>query len=174
MGKYVDESRKAHYLDGYAGEYILPNVNLYTREAQLYADVQADESGDPTWSDPTESFTTFAGPISERLPPPPLDLVGAMSALGLFTPKGLRVTSEIWEEWESADQQDSSVARALTRELIMRLDREGLPGEEATDQHARPILDFWQLPMYNLDFDLLNVPRRVLEAERASQLWQLL
>lgn len=38
LQEYVDNSRKSHSLEGYAGEYILPNWTLFSRESQLYAD----------------------------------------------------------------------------------------------------------------------------------------
>lgn len=166
---YVDAARKAHYLDPYAGPYILPNLSLYIREEQLYADVEAEESGDPSWSDPTTTLAPFAGTAAFGLPPAPLHLVEAMSNLGLFTPEGLRATSEIWGAVEFADRQDSADAAELTEALIDRLCREGLPGEEATRQHVGTLRDSWQLPMYSLDFHLDRVSKKELDAKRVLE-----
>ena len=51
LREYVDSVRKAHFLEGYVGESILPNWSLYERESQLYADIEAGESGALRWSD---------------------------------------------------------------------------------------------------------------------------
>ena len=44
---YVASKRKVHYVDGYVGEFIMPNWSLYLRESQLYVDVQSYEGGKP-------------------------------------------------------------------------------------------------------------------------------
>ncbi len=45
LRKYIDGERKAHYLEGYMGEYIFPNWAVAARERVLYADVEAYEVG---------------------------------------------------------------------------------------------------------------------------------
>ncbi len=41
LREYVDRQRRGHYVEGYAGEYIMPNWAVYERESGLYADVEA-------------------------------------------------------------------------------------------------------------------------------------
>jgi hypothetical protein len=55
LREYVKHHRKAHYMEGFAGEYILPNSKVYRRESQLYVDVETFEDGEPHWSEPTAS-----------------------------------------------------------------------------------------------------------------------
>ena len=47
---YVDQYRRGHYIEGYAGEYIVPNWAVYERESGLYADVEAYQDGSLGWS----------------------------------------------------------------------------------------------------------------------------
>ena len=63
---YVDSQRKAHYLEGYAGEYIVPNWNLSRRESQLYADIDAYEDGMPGWNKPTGYVSGFPPLFAQR------------------------------------------------------------------------------------------------------------
>ena len=173
LRKYVDLSRKTHDLEGYVGEYIVPNWNLYKRESRLYADIDADESGGLTWSNPLKrAFTLFP----TRHPPISLLLAEAMAVLGIFTFAGLKATSEIWGQVKFSDKEGRSDARRLTRELVDRLSEEGLPSDKETQQHVST-LDDWQLPMYNLDFKMIPVSLEELEAarkaERRAELWSL-
>ena len=170
LREYVDSSRKTHYLEGYVGEYIVPNWNLYERERRLYGDIEADESGELAWSNPLESAYTFD---TEAFKPKSLILAEAMAVLGIFTLTGLKATSEIWDQVEFAEQQGPADGRRLTRELVNRLIQEELPGEKATDEHVRTLFRFWQLPMYNLDFKKIPVSLEELEEEREHQLWSI-
>jgi hypothetical protein len=54
---YVDDHRKSHSLEGYIGEYILPNWTIWSRESLLYADIVTDEYGEPTWNNPSSIAT---------------------------------------------------------------------------------------------------------------------
>jgi len=171
LREYVDSSRKTHDLEGYVGEYIVPNWNLYERESRLYADIEADESGGLSWSNPLESAYTSD---SEPFKPISLMLAETMAVLGIFTLAGLKATSEIWDEEEFAEQQGPADAHRLTRELVNRLIQEELPSEKATDEHVRTLFNFWQLPMYNLDFKKIPVSLEELEEEQRRQLWSII
>jgi hypothetical protein len=52
LREYVDQERRAHYLEGYAGEYILPNSTVARRESVLYADIEAYENDALVWNIP--------------------------------------------------------------------------------------------------------------------------
>jgi len=54
-----------------------------------------------------------------------------MQHFGLFTPAGLRVTSEIWGSVEYSDTEDHHDAYQLTERLLERLHTEGLILETA-------------------------------------------
>ena len=173
LREYVDHSRKAHFLEGAPPVYILPNLLLYTRESLLYADIQSEEDGKLSWSNPADCIPPFSKANTEAMPPSSLLLAEAMSAFGIFTPRGLMVTSEIWDEMEFVDSERPEDALKLTTALVGRLVEEGLPREEVTNQHFRTLRDFWQMPMYNLDFNLLDVSMEELEAEREPELMWL-
>ena len=51
--EYVDSWCNTHYLEGYCGEYILPNFELMVREGKLYADIEAYEDGGVGWRAPS-------------------------------------------------------------------------------------------------------------------------
>ena len=167
LQEYVDLSRKAHALEGEVGEYIVPNWSLYERESRLYADIAADESGELSWNNPVDGVFTSG---MKGSPPISLELAEAMAMLGIFTLGGLKATSEIWDQVEFADKEDPSDALRLRRELVNRLIQEGLPSDKATDQHVSTLANFWQLPMYNLDFTMKAVSWEELEAAREDEL----
>lgn len=96
LRQYVEPRRKAHNLEGGAGEYILPNWTLYQRESGLYADIEAHEDDQLGWNTPTGQVSALSWSF-----PRALRVVEAMSALGIFTTKGLKATSEIWGKWSS-------------------------------------------------------------------------
>lgn len=164
LQEYVDSMRTSHFLEGYAGEYILPNWNLYKRESNLYVDIEAYESGRLGWNNPLEgtcTFDTVVTPIS-------LLLVEAMSVLGIFTSAGLKATSDIWGQVEFVDKKGWQETQQLTRDLINRLILEDLPSKKP-DQHFRALFSFWQLPMYNIDFSMIPVSLEELEAEQEAE-----
>jgi hypothetical protein len=62
LGEYVDRERRSHYVEGHAGEYIMPNWTVYDRESSLYADVESFQDGSLGWSEPREFGPDEAGP----------------------------------------------------------------------------------------------------------------
>ncbi|HET9640596.1 MAG TPA: hypothetical protein VFP12_15460 [Allosphingosinicella sp.] len=163
---YVDEARKGHCLDGYAGELIVPNWNRYSRESAIYTDIEVHEDGQPRWNDPAH----YDGLIASSRPPV-LDLVDAMHFLGLFDRRGLHAVSEIWGAFEFTDEQHFDDSRRLTRLLFEALEQRSLFLDGATDDHARKLINHWQMPMYNLDFKEIPVPIEDLKAEREAAFW---
>jgi hypothetical protein len=90
LQEYVDGERKAHYVEGGFGEYIMQNLELYTRENHLYVDIEAQEGGIRGWSVPAAYTGRF------RFNDTPVLLLGeALSALGVLTPKGLRAVADV-------------------------------------------------------------------------------
>ena len=171
LREYVEPHRKAHFVGGYAGEYILPNWTVYERESRLYADIEAQEVGVIGWKKPTGSRPTG---IDYGLPssmPRALELAEAMSALGLFTKGGLKATSEIWGQIEFADTQGHMDAKRLTQSLLERLIAEKLPSDDATDQHVNTLYHYWQLPMYDFDLSPIHVSLEELKSEQERLLW---
>lgn len=163
---YVDHARKSHGLEGYVGEYIVPNWSLYFRESAMYADIEGHEDGTLSWNDPSMLAKT-----SFRFPPPALGLARAMRAVGLFEPKAVAIVSEVWSAVEFVDVQGAQDADRLTRTTLERMISSGLVPDAATDEDAKPLLRGWQLPMYNLDFKEIDVPLEDLAAEREAALW---
>ncbi len=166
LREYVDRSREGHSLEGYAGEYIVPNWNRYSRESTLYADIEVHEDGAPHWNHPTQ-----LGSIALGFPPPVLGLVEAMSALGLFGRRGLQAVADIWNQLEFVKEENFEDSRRLTGELFDRLEAEQLVTEAATERHASAIVNSWQMPMYNLEFREIAMKLSDLKAQQEAMLW---
>lgn len=166
LREYVDHSREGHYLDGYAGEYIVPNWSRYSRESTLYADIELHEDGKPHWNEPNR-----LGAVAPGFPPPVLELAEAMSALGLFDRRGLQALAEIWGQLEFVENENFEDSRRLTRALFDRLNAEQLITEAATDRHASWVQNNWQMPMYNLEFREIPMMLSDLKAQQEAMLW---
>lgn len=166
LRKAVEPLRKAHYLEGNMGEYIVPNDTLYRRESKLYADVEAYEDGAPVWSAPI----VHPNGIPARMPAV-VQVVDAMAICGMFTPAGLRATTEIWGPFEFQEKETLQDAERLTQELVARLIAEGLPRECATQDHVNALCRHWPLPLYNVELDPIPVTLEELKAEQDRLLW---
>jgi hypothetical protein len=167
LQEYIDRERKSHHLRGEDGyEDILPNWALFERESSLYADVVVDENGNPMWHSPVEMFEGAWRPDEYDLPTS-FRVVEALEAFGVFTSEGLKVLAEVWGKHDVEDEF-SIDPRHPFRELVERLDAAGLITEHARDDHARNLLNNWQLPMYSMDFTRAPVTLEELRAQRAA------
>jgi len=170
LRSYVDSNRKAHYLEGYAGEYIVPNWNVALRESQLYADVEMLENGDSQWHAPIGY-----GDLANGFVPAVLMVVNALSALGVFSVSGLVGAAEIFGQISFADNVSASEHDKLIDALLSRLNSENTIPASATQKNLTTAYHGWQLPMYDFDFKLIGVPIDELERERnalmSSELW---
>ena len=99
-----------------------------------------------------------------------LRVAEALSALGIFTHKGLDATAEVWGQLEFRDTETRADAERLTKQLLKRLIAEGLPSGTATQDDVDVLYRSWQMPMYRLDFRLVDVPLAELMAQREANL----
>lgn len=166
---YVDTARRGHYIEGSAGEYIMPNDTLYDRESRLYVDIEAYQDGTLTWNEPREPVT-YAFPFG-RSPPTALRVAIAMEQVGRFSPAGLKAASDIWGSLEYKDDQDHHDGEKLTKLMLERLLAEGLPLPTAQQEDVTTLYEHWQIPMYNLDFALIPVSMDELKAAQERELW---
>ena len=166
LREYIDEQRKAHYLDGNAAEYIVPNSNIARRESQLYADIEAYEDGAPMWNNPTGHVSGFG-----RFKPAALQVAESLSTVGAFSPGGVRATSDVWGATEFKDAENWQDSEKLTRRLLEKLIADELPSDQASDKDVSTLCRSWQMPMYNLDFKLIDVPLADLERARDAMFW---
>jgi|TARA_R110002051_G_scaffold230170_2_gene292225 hypothetical protein len=171
LREYVDRQRRGHYVEGYAGEYIMPNWAVYERESGLYADVEAYQDDTLLWSEPRRSELDRS--IFPSMTPGALQVAEAMQHLGLFSAQGLRATSEIWGSLEYRESEDHHHGRVLTEKLLTRLDEEKLILDTAEDRHVRTLYNEWQIPMYNLDFSIIPVTLEELQAEQEREYWSM-
>lgn len=166
LQEYIDTERQGHYLEGGMSEYIVPNWALYSRESTMYADIEVHEDEQPRWSDPRH----WSG-IAMQMQPLALQLAEALSALGIFTRRGLQATSDIWGQVDFVDKEGPAEARDLARLLAEQLELNGLVTEAADESHVRSFYNLWQLPMYNLEFGKIEVSMEKLVAEREAAFW---
>jgi hypothetical protein len=104
-------------------------------------------------------------------PPPFLQLVDAMAAMGMFTRKGVQIVHDVWTTLDFVDVQRSDEARALTHETLERLEAARLISDDATEGQVRWLYNSWQMPMYALEFSEVAVPLEELEAQREAAFW---
>jgi hypothetical protein len=168
LRRYVDNSRLAHYLEGNCGGYILPNSEIAKREGKLYADIEAYEDGKPQWHAPT-GYTSHS--FFGSLMPPALALAEAFSALGLFSVKGVRLIAETWNELEFTDIQSAADSDKLIEKLVRQTIERKLATDAVEQKHVDRLYHSWQLPMYNLEFGLIEVPLEALQRERDAMLY---
>ena len=165
LREYVDLDRKSHHVDGTVGEYIMPNSMIFNREGMLYADIAAYEDEGAIWSDPADLLHPLS--FSGRAPTA-LRLAESMSRLGMFTRRGVELTAEVWGKVEFKDQESFRETNTLTRALLERLIAEELPAEEAENKDAQLLYAAWPLPMYHLDFGMIEVPLEDLHEEQEA------
>lgn len=165
---YVDQQRRSHYLDGYMGEYILPNSATATRETLLYADIVTYEEGEPIWSEPT-----YDDPVNSVFPryPSPWKTCQALQLVGAFTRRGLDIVATAWGGTDFRSVENSTDASKLARTMLVSLEGEKLIDESAANEHARHLMHRWQLPMYQLDFKKVEVSLDELSKEREANFW---
>lgn len=162
----IEHMRKAYYLEGNIGEYILPNWELYIRESRLYADIEAYGDGDPGWSAPHVHERMFKDFV-----PTMIKLIEAMASLGLFTLDALTILSDVWDQLAFEDKQDHQEATRLVWETLERAQAAKLIPENAAQDDANLLAWYWQLPMYALDLSRITVSLEELEAEQERLLW---
>lgn len=159
--RYLDDHRKALYLDGMDyQEWIVRNDLLDSRESAIYVDYVATEEGH-FWSLPRplqgrEQFfrcnTLFA-------------LVQAFHAAGFAQSEALRRIAEIWQAVDlEPDLHWRSIA-ALNVRTIDTLDAVGLLRAAPTYAHAT-IVESWTFPLYRADMRLIDVKEADLRAAR--------
>jgi hypothetical protein len=171
LREYVDNHRRGHYLEGSAGEYIMPNWTIYQRESRLYADIEADQDQGLAWSSPRDPYPGHA--FFDSFVPPALRVASAMEQVGLFTAKGLRAVSDIWGSVEYVGHEDHHQGETLTERLLHRVHAEALMLDTAEDEHVAALYRHWQIPMYNLEFSLIPVSLEELEAAQEREYWSI-
>lgn len=160
---YVDMDRTSHHLDGPNDvDWIYTNTKLHRREAQLYVDIESDDSGRLHWSTPDPGFTSF---IFE---PSAVQAVAALLELGAFSIEGLKIVSEIWAQEYFEPDSTIATAKRLTEQTIAALIEAKLHVETATNDHVQALYRSWPMPMYNVDFTLIEVDVADLRAEQAA------
>ena len=165
LRKYVESVRKSHSVEGAVGEFIMPNLSLYMRESQLYVDVVCEDERDPYWNEP---LSTGMGTSFEPLI---VKLTRAMSVLGLFSLKGLNAISETWGQMTFSSVEGPVEALHFTRQLVNRLILEEVATETASEEDVKTLINLWQLPMYDFDFGLIEVPLDELKDEQERVLF---
>lgn len=174
LRRYVDQERLAHFVDGPVGEYIFPNTMLHRRESQMYVDIGAYDNDKPFWSFPTADELALWQPQS-----PVLQTVEALNAAGVFSELGLKIVSDVWAEKEFRVEEPSSdagplqcfEAERLVRLMLARLEAAELTLHDVTRSFPSTLVKRWQLPMYDLDFEIIKVSAEELEAERNAAYW---
>jgi hypothetical protein len=165
LREYVNESRKSHELDGYAGELISPNSILWRRESQLYVDVAVYEDDSPQWSSPMVHPVFF-----QEFEPQALEVCESLFRLGIFSRRGLEITSEAWGQVEFIETEGYLEGEARTKSMLDAALEENLQSEATSQNDINLIYNSWQIPMYNIEFKSVSIEFSELDDERKSAL----
>lgn len=164
LQRYVDQHRKSHYLEGYAGQYIMPNWTTWSRESLLYADMVSYDDGELMWHSPESTIYSF---VDLR----PWQVCVALRDMGAFTRGGLDIASSVWSQIDFKDDQHWSDTERLTHEMLLGFEKAALITDAANEGQPQILYQQWQLPMYRIDFTRLDVPIEELHAEQEAMLW---
>lgn len=163
LQEYLDTSRRSHDIDGFAGEFIMPNSTLFARENRLYADVVTHEDGEPMWIEPSDWTPARLGGQRTSI----WFVAKTLSDIGAFSRTGLDIVSQVWSAVDFVSEIECyPLPRNLTQQMLERLDAAGLISQNAEQGKLRYLYNQWQVPMYHLDFKPIQVP---LEDLRAAQ-----
>ena len=166
LQEYADHRRKSHYLEGWVGEYIMPNWSIWLRESTLYADIVTDEDGELLWNEPPD-----VTPMFDNFEPFPWQVCQALRDWGAFSREGLDIMSSIWSQTDFLDDQRWDETEKLTLELLSALEAADLTTDAAREEQLGVLCGHWQLPMYCIDLKRIDVPLAELQSERDANLW---
>lgn len=167
LRKYVDRERASHYIEGYAGEYILPNSRLFDREARLYADLTRNDDGSFAWNDPEGLMS------HERIwnsAPFAMQVAKSLQRVGAFDAKGLAIIHGLWTAKPFTATEHATESDALIEETLKALIAAGLPNDDADEQDVRTLYSLWQIPLYAIETKTRDVPLERLQAEQQAEL----
>jgi AbiV family abortive infection protein len=159
--RMVGSMRPELYLDGPEGfEWIFRNRLLTAREEGLYVDYVHDDDGE-RWVTPALSDEiSFGGPS-----PAVRELVGSLTSLGAFDPRGLAIAASVWGQAELTEDTHWQEILARNRQVVDELIKAGL-GEAASEEDTTRVIRSWTFPLSGLDLTMLEVSRAELEAKQ--------
>lgn len=168
LREYVDRERRSHYLEGFAGEYILPNSNIYLRESRLYADLTRHQDGSFIWNDPEDTFP-YDSPWT--MPPAPINAARALSKVGAFTAEGLAIIHQVWAAQPFTGPEHAMRSNELIQATLKALIEAELPHADADDKDVRAIYGYWQMPMYAIETKTSEVSLEDLQEAQERELY---
>lgn len=168
LREYVDRERRSHYLEGFAGEYILPNSNIYQRESRLYADLTRQQDGSFVWNDP-ENTVGYDSPF--ELSPAAIRVARSLANVGAFDAQGLATIHRIWAAQAFTGAEHAMRSDQLIEETLKALVEAKLVSPSAEESDVRVIYGSWQMPMYAIDTKSTEVSLEDLHAAQERELY---
>lgn len=148
LRQYLENRRQSHYLEGYSGELIAPNFDIFMRENNIYADLFLDSDGVLSWFKPISNRYLNLTAVETCL---------ALRNTGALTRDGLDVLSETWGELIFSNEETYQDAECLTKKTLHRLQEQRLFLRELTEDQITHLIRFWQMPMYDMNLNKINV-----------------
>ncbi|MBD3846158.1 hypothetical protein IED13_10655 [Bosea sp. SSUT16] len=164
LQEYIDYDRRSHFVDGDYFEHIMPNSELFWREAALYADVVSNGEGEPQWHTPLRGMGRIGS-----WDPPVFSLVNSLAAAGAFSPKGLAILRDTWGSIEFKGDVSWDAVKEPCEAMLKALFDAGLVSESITKGDVSLIRGNWQMPMYHLDFAKVAIPLEDLKREQEAR-----
>jgi len=168
LRRYVDRERRSHYLEGFAGEYILPNSNIYQRESSLYADLTRQQDGRFYWNDPESTI----GYVSRwNFGPATIRVARSLAKVGAFTAEGLAIIHRIWAAQSFTGSEHAMRSDELIQETLKALVKAKLVNTDAEERDVRAIYSLWQMPMYAIETKTADVNLKDLHAAQEREFY---
>ena len=150
------------------GQWIVPNWQLHSQEAVLYADLTCSDTGGLDWNEP-HSWSDIKFDL--RFPLFPLQVAEALRRLGVFDVAGLRLVAGIWGAVAFTEFEDRRTAGGLIRATIEGLEAQHSTTEAATNEDVQTLYRLWPWPMYDIDFTPLKISLADLKEEQERHLY---
>ena len=154
----INGQRDKYYLDGPNDvDWIMKNWITSERERKLYVDyVRYFEAGGQQpvsrWQEPFDALDLRYRPRTI------VGLAIALGCLGMTTPAGLAVISDVWRPWRPEPVTTRYELREKIRESIVAAQKIGI-GIESMGQEARTVIESWSFPLW--DADLKEIPSEI-------------
>jgi len=161
LREIIEEHSKAFYLDGPNDvDWIFRNAILQQRDEAFYVDY-VDTGDNHVWLSPVRYQEAPGASWGLDMQSASLDLIEAMTAAGMTTPRALAM---IAARWRPIPITDDFGFRQNHETIAAVLDEMRSAGElrDQSDETRRRIIEWWRFPMHSIDLGIVEVDQKEL------------